>query len=950
MPENPFAKYKKANPFAVYTTPGTGPKPPTGYAKPGEAAPLVAIPGGPDSPEHAAAVERARSMAGVAAAIAEARAKAAIELETARRKQDMAAGGVQINPALDKLTGADFLKALPPQTASTVQALVDGRMAFPAGAAMKSPYWQQMLANVAHADPNFDAVNYNARSHTRVDFTSGQSARNIKALNTAIGHLGHLNEQLAGTASHGGFPFATTVNQVENAFARGSGKSGPTLFDQTSGALASELTQVFRGSGGAEADVKRYLEELSPNASMEQKQAAVKNIAGLLQSRLEAVGDQYKQGMGKTIDPLQLLNPHAQKAFSAILGADGSGGDGGPPATGTGGGNPPGPFDGPSSTPVGVATGAQRTESYPAASAILDKMIRQGASAADINAALPKDVSGPVTQDQVSAAQSWLRNNPHYAGSIGQAFRIAQNSPLTRLSATPGATGITQAANALTAGYLDEGAGLVNHLATGQPLNEAIAAADMAKQAQANQNPKAALAGNVVGGGLAMYGGGALLDGLGMAGTASRYLGKLAPAVGDAAYGALYGSGENNDNRLAGAGAGAAGSVIGGYVGNKAAGMFGRGLRGVKNAAVDYLDANGVPLTSGQILGGNWKALEDKATSLPLVGDMIKNRRSEGYNAFNQAAFNQGGAPIGATPNTVGQSGLDLLDQATSDAYKKTLSGVQVNGNDPQFLNDMSGIVSQGKALPDPMAGNADYTLRTRVGQSFDNAGNLSGNDFQQSIRGLRRDTRAVEHLPYGYDFGQVTGGAENAMKGLLDRQAPGVVPDYLKANAAYRNQMILEDALKAGKNQIDEAGNPIFTPSQLNTASVRNGGMAFSRPFRQLAEAGQQVLPSKIPDSGTAGRAAIGLLAATAGGGGTGAVAGTPFGESGTGGLGGAGIGLATGLLYTKAGQRALTAALLRRPAIFKQGGNYIADNSDRLSQLLGGPALGAQFALSGQ
>lgn len=214
------------------------------------------------------------------------------------------------------LAGDAYLSTLPSAQQAQVKALADGRMQFPGGAALKSPYWQQMLSSVSQYDPNFDAVNYNARSATRKDFTSGKSAQNIKSLNTAIGHLGTLDSQISGTASHSFTPANTAQNFLSSTF----GSSGPTQFNQTAGALASELTAVFRGSGGAEADVKRYLSELSSNASLEQKKAAVANITELLASRTAAIGDQYNKGMGKTEDPLTLLDPKAAAVLQRIQG------------------------------------------------------------------------------------------------------------------------------------------------------------------------------------------------------------------------------------------------------------------------------------------------------------------------------------------------------------------------------------------------------------------------------------------------------------------------------------------------------------------------------------------------------------------------------------------------------------------------------------------------------
>jgi hypothetical protein len=224
--------------------------------------------------------------------------------------------GTGSGPPRGSLQGDDFLATLPATQAAQVKALADGRMAFPSGFALKSPYWQNMLSSVSQYDPSFDAVNYNARAKTRSDFTSGKSANTIKALNTAIGHAGMLSDQIDNTASHD----FTPLNAVQNYIAETSGSAGPTQFKQTAGALASELTNVFRGSGGAEADVKRYLEELNVNGSAEQKKAALSNIVGLMESRLEAVGDQYNKGMGKTEDSVNLLDPKAQTVFSRLTG------------------------------------------------------------------------------------------------------------------------------------------------------------------------------------------------------------------------------------------------------------------------------------------------------------------------------------------------------------------------------------------------------------------------------------------------------------------------------------------------------------------------------------------------------------------------------------------------------------------------------------------------------
>ena len=191
-------------------------------------------------------------------------------------------------------------------------------MAFPSGFALKSPYWQNMLSSVSQYDPQFDAVNYNARSKTRNDFTSGKDSDTTSRINTAIGHLGTLYGQIGGTASHGGFPFATTVNEVQNAFMSSSGNPGVPLFKDTAGKLAQELTAVYRGSGGAESDVVRSLQSLDPDASLETKKAVLGNAVELLDSKIDAQSIKYNGGMGTTDQSLPLLSPHAAEVLQRV--------------------------------------------------------------------------------------------------------------------------------------------------------------------------------------------------------------------------------------------------------------------------------------------------------------------------------------------------------------------------------------------------------------------------------------------------------------------------------------------------------------------------------------------------------------------------------------------------------------------------------------------------------
>lgn len=102
--------------------------------------------------------------------------------------------------------------------------------------------------------------------------------------------------------------------------------------------------------------------------------------------------------------------------------------------------------------------------------------------------------------------------------------------------------------------------------------------------------------------------------------------------------------------------------------------------------------------------------------------------------------------------------------------------------------------------------------------------------------------------------------GVSDDVGGMVERQAPGVLDDFRNANTAYRNSKILESAVGKAMNT-----DGVFTPAQLGMAARENAkkfGRRYAseeRPFFDLQRAGQQILPSKVPDSGTAGRQATG-------------------------------------------------------------------------------------------
>lgn len=159
-------------------------------------------------------------------------------------------------------------------------------------------------------------ANYNARAKTRSDFTSGKAAQNLNAFNTVLGHLDSL-VQAGNSLNNSRFP---VLNKVENYALDATGDPRPKQFDANKKAVVDELTRAWRGNGGSEADIKSWSEAITNSASPQQLAGVAHQIAELLTSKINAMGEQYNQGMGTAKDGIQLLTPRAQDVLHKFRG------------------------------------------------------------------------------------------------------------------------------------------------------------------------------------------------------------------------------------------------------------------------------------------------------------------------------------------------------------------------------------------------------------------------------------------------------------------------------------------------------------------------------------------------------------------------------------------------------------------------------------------------------
>ena len=236
-----------------------------------------------------------------------------------KQNQNPFASNVQQNG--QGLSGDELLKTVPPQIATQVKALATGRMAFPGGFALKSPYWQQMIGLVSQYDPTFDAVDYNKRNRTATAFSAGTQGNAVRAANQALSHMGQLETAITDLDNFNGA--ATPLNYIVNPVESWLGDPRQGIFTQKAQAISSELRKVFAATGGGGlTELQQWEKTLPLNASKEQQQAYLKSGVDLLNGALGALNNQYQAGIGPKAQITDLLSPESRKILGRLGGSE----------------------------------------------------------------------------------------------------------------------------------------------------------------------------------------------------------------------------------------------------------------------------------------------------------------------------------------------------------------------------------------------------------------------------------------------------------------------------------------------------------------------------------------------------------------------------------------------------------------------------------------------------
>ena len=281
---------------------------------------------------------------------------------------------------------------------------------------------------------------------------------------------------------------------------------------------------------------------------------------------------------------------------------------------------------------------------------------------------------------------------------------------------------------------------------------------------------------------------------------------------------------------------------------------------------VDELHRSGVELTPGQIKGGADKVKEDRATSSPYRGPAIEAARSRSIDQYNRATYDKVLAPVGKSypkDAPVGHDAIAQIEPTLSRSYDDALTHARVNDT-PEFTTKLADLRKEADRLKPDNRAQFEQVVNDDLLHEFPSGG-MDGKAFKKvesklSYESRRRMSSQDEDVR---ETGKMIGKLKNELHDQMIASSP---PETVaKVQAADKSWAMFKRVQKATVKAGSKDGR--FSPSNLLQA-VKEGDKSKDKSqyakgdalLQRWARAGQTVLPSTVPDSGTAGRMKQGI------------------------------------------------------------------------------------------
>jgi hypothetical protein len=290
-----------------------------------------------------------------------------------------------------------------------------------------------------------------------------------------------------------------------------------------------------------------------------------------------------------------------------------------------------------------------------------------------------------------------------------------------------------------------------------------------------------------------------------------------------------------NEEFLTQKGKGAASGAITGAVLHKAlAGMN-------RTPEAQRLMDEGIQPTVGQAKGGWANRMEEKMGSMPFVGEQVAGARRRPLDEFAQNRLN----------DAVGREGVQDVrraNQIASDQFEAAVPHLNAGMPTLQHVGDQLAASQQNPRLTNE----AKRQLGDIVSSVFEQFHASGPRDLKHIDSVLAQDARAystsqsVSEREMGRELQRIR---DAFREGLAAQSPPWVGNQLREANQSYARMVPIN---KAASSNAEER----IMPRALEKAIARQQGRDVTRSrIPQVVSDAVDVLPNKVPDSGTAGR-----------------------------------------------------------------------------------------------
>jgi hypothetical protein len=175
---------------------------------------------------------------------------------------------------------------------------------------------EAFLRALSEKYPQYNQATYGTTAAVQREFTSGDAAKNLTAFNTAIEHAKQL--QSAADALQNGD--SVGLNKIGNTLGYQFGSDKTTNFNVIKNALTGEISKVFKGGQATDAEIKAVQDPFNAANSPAQLKGAINNAVALMNSKRDALQQQYQSGTQGKPNFGGTANPEKKDFFSGFGG------------------------------------------------------------------------------------------------------------------------------------------------------------------------------------------------------------------------------------------------------------------------------------------------------------------------------------------------------------------------------------------------------------------------------------------------------------------------------------------------------------------------------------------------------------------------------------------------------------------------------------------------------